>query len=151
MTDDIATSPESAVAPGVSTIGSEGVHEFIRYGFASTLALIVDGVLLWLLTESLGFSYLLSGALAFTAGLIVVYFLSVFWVFQKRIVKSTTAEFAIFALIGLVGLGFTEAILYVLTSLFGIYYLVSKIASVIVVFTWNFAARKWILFRTTYE
>jgi len=148
MTDDIATSPESSVAPGVSTIGSEDFHEFIRYGFASAIALFFDAGLLLLLTEYFGLSYLLSGALAFTAGLIVVYFLSVFWVFQKRIVKSTTAEFAIFALIGLVGLGFTEAVLYVLTSLFGIYYLVSKIASVIVVFTWNFAARKWILFRT---
>ena len=145
---EIVIPPEAETTPAISTIGSEGVHEFIRYGFASAIALIVDGVLLWLLTEFLGFSYLLSGAISFTAGLIVVYLLSVFWVFERRIVRSRAAEFAIFALIGLVGLAVNEAILYLFTSLFGVYYLISKIASVIVVFSWNFAARKWILFRT---
>ena len=144
---DIVTAPESESAPTVSTIGSEGLHEFIRYGFASAAALGVDTGLLWFLTEFAGFSYLLSGAISFTAGLIVIYFLSVFWVFADRVVQSRAAEFAIFALIGLVGLGFNEAILYVFTSFFGVYYLFSKVASVIVVFTWNFAARKWVLFR----
>lgn len=146
---DIATAPESQTTPALSSIGSEGFHEFIRYGVASLVALTADIGSLWLLTDIFGFSYLLSGALAFTIGLIAIYFLSVYWVFEKRAVGSRTAEFAIFALIGLVGLGFNEAILYVLTSLFGVYYLVSKIASVLVVFSWNFAARKWVLFRTT--
>lgn len=145
---DIVTAPESAPTSSLSAMGSVDLHEFIRYGFASAIALIVDGVLLWLLTEFLGFSYLLSGAISFTAGLIVVYLLSVFWVFERRLVRSRAAEFAIFALIGLVGLAFNEAILYLFTSLLGVYYLVSKVASVVVVFSWNFAARKWILFRT---
>lgn len=148
MDADIVTSPETETAPGVSTIGSEGLHEFIRYGFASAAALVLDTGLLWFLTDIAGLSYLLSGALSFTAGLILVYYASVYWVFAKRVVASRTAEFAIFALIGLVGLGFNEAILYLFTGIFGFYYLVSKIASVIVVFSWNFAARKWVLFRS---
>lgn len=148
MTDDIAIAPESASAPGVATMGSEALHEFIRYGVASVIALLTDVGLLWLLTDVFDFSYLLSGAIAFTAGLVVIYFLSIYWVFAERVVQSRAAEFAIFALIGLVGLGFNEAILYLFTSIFGFYYLISKIASVVVVFTWNFAARKYVLFRS---
>jgi putative flippase GtrA len=148
MVDDIATSPEAATAPGVSTLGSEGVHEFIRYFAASLAALAVDVGLLWFLTSVATLPYLLSGAIAFTIGLSVVYVLSVFWVFEARTVRNPVAEFAIFALIGLIGLGFNEAILYLFTAVFGVYYLISKIASVVVVFSWNFAARKWLLFRS---
>ncbi len=145
---DIVTAPESAITPGVSTIGSEGLHEFIRYVVASAIALLVDAGLLWLLTDIAQISYLLSGAVSFTAGLTIVYLLSVYWVFEARTVRSRGAEFLIFAVIGLVGLGLNEVILYILTSMFGVFYLFSKAASVVVVFSWNFAARKWILFRS---
>lgn len=64
---DIVTTPETETAPGVSTMGSEALHEFIRYGFASAAALGVDAGLLWALTDIAGFSYLLSGAISFTA------------------------------------------------------------------------------------
>lgn len=145
--NDLVSAPESQTAPAISTIGSEGVHEFIRYGFASATALSVDAGLIWFMTDFAGIPYLLSGGISFVVGLLVVYFLSVYWVFAKRAVQSRAAEFLIFTIIGLIGLGFNEAILYLGTSIFGFYYLISKIASVIVVFTWNFAARKWLLFR----
>lgn len=144
---DIVTSPESAVTPGISSIGSEGLHEFIRYVVASAIALAVDAGLLWLLTDFGQISYLLSGAVAFTAGLTIVYLFSIYWVFETRAVRSRGAEFLVFAIIGLIGLGLNEVILYILTSMFGLFYLFSKAASVVVVFSWNFATRKWILFR----
>lgn len=56
-----------------------------------------------------------------------------------------------FALIGLVGLGLNELVLWLLTGLLGVFYLTSKIASVALVFTWNFAARKWFLFSNTHH
>lgn len=144
---DIVTTPEAETTPALSTMGSEGLHEFIRYVVASAIALLVDAGLLWLLTDFGQISYLLSGAIAFTAGLTVVYLFSVYWVFEARAVESRSAEFLIFAMIGLVGLGLNEVVLYVLTGTFGLFYLVSKAASVVVVFSWNFAARKWLLFR----
>lgn len=144
---DIATSPEAAPTSTLSTLGAEGVHEFIRYFVASLIALGIDIGSLWLLTSVFAVPYLLSGALAFVLGLITVYFLSVRWVFSKRMVRNPHLEFALFALIGIIGLALNEAILWVLTGYFGFFYLLSKVASVIVVFSWNFAARKWLLFR----
>lgn len=146
---DIVTTPEAETSAAVSTIGSEGLHEFIRYFVASGIALTVDVGILWLLTSVLGVSYLVSGALAFAAGLVTIYVLSVFWVFSTRTLQSPATEFTVFALIGIVGLGLNELILYALTGLIGWHYLFSKVASVAVVFTWNFAARKWLLFRSS--
>jgi putative flippase GtrA len=144
---DITIAPESESSPSVSIIGSSGLHEFIRYFAASALALIADVGSLWLLTSVLGVPYLWSGAIAFLIGLSMVYVLSVRWVFEKRALHDWRAEFLVFALIGVVGLGLNELVLWLLTGYLGLFYLFSKAASVVVVFSWNFGARKWLLFR----
>lgn len=146
---DILTAPEAATAPSLEAAGSETLHEFIRYFVASGVALGVDVGSLWFLTSVLGVPYLYSGAIAFLLGLTVIYILSVWWVFEERALRDWKAEFVIFALIGIVGLGLNELVLWVLTGLFGLFYLFSKLASVVVVFTWNFFVRKFFLFRVS--
>ena len=56
-------------------------------------------------------------------------------------------EYSIFALICLAGLFYTEGIMFALTDLFGVHYLFSKIAATVIVFFWNFFAKKLILYR----
>lgn len=144
---DIATAPESATSPLVEGIGSPGTHEFIRYFIASAIALVVDAGSLYLLTDVAGLPYLYSGAIAFILGLTIIYVLSVTWVFDRRVLRDPKAEFLLFAVIGIVGLGINEAVLWVATDVIGLYYLISKVLSVIFVFSWNFGARKYALFR----
>jgi putative flippase GtrA len=143
---DIVTTPEAAPSATVSALGSQGMREFVRYFVSSALALVVDVGALFVLTSVLSVPYLYSGAVAFLAGLMVIYLLSIYWVFERRTVRNPAAEFIVFAVIGVVGLGINEAMLYTLTGLAGFYYLVSKIGSVCVVFAWNFLARKYLLF-----
>ena len=145
---DVVTTPEAAPSIALSSMGSEGLHEFIRYVVASAIALVLDIATLSFLTSVAGVPYLLSGAIAFLVGLTAVYFLSVRWVFAERTLSNPWAEFLLFAGIGVVGLMINEVILYVFTSLFGFFYLFSKMASVIFVFTWNFGVRKIFLFKT---
>jgi len=144
---DIATSPESESGSTVGVIGSRSTREFIRYVVASLIALVFDAGTLVLMTSFFGVSYLISGAIAFLLGLLVIYLLSVRWVFERRGTRSAIFEFVVFALIGVVGLGINEVILWILTGYLGFFYLISKIASVAVVFVWNFFARKHVLFR----
>ncbi|MBP9668973.1 MAG: GtrA family protein [Candidatus Pacebacteria bacterium] len=145
---DVVTTPEATPSVALSSMGSEGLHEFIRYVVASAIALVLDIATLSLLTSILGVPYLVSGAVAFLVGLTAVYILSVRWVFAVRALSNPWTEFLLFAGIGVVGLLINEAVLYLFTSVFGFFYLVSKIASVIFVFTWNFGARKIFLFKT---
>jgi len=144
---DIAVSPESHSGTTVSFLGSRGIGEFLRYLVSSLVALLADTGTLYLLTSIFDVPYLISGAIAFILGLIVIYVLSINWVFEMRGNRSPAMEFLVFGVIGIVGLGINEAILLLFTGFFGYFYLVSKIASVLVVFTWNFSARKWFLFR----
>lgn len=120
--------------------------QLFRYFFVGGAAFAVDFGLLWALTDWCGVHYLLSAALSFAAGLTVNYILSVRWVFNDHVLSSRIVEFAAFGLIGILGLGLNEAILWGATVMLGMHYLAAKIVSAIVVFLWNFLARKFLLF-----
>ena len=120
--------------------------QLIRYTFVGGGAFLVDFSLLYLLTDKVELNYLLSATIAFIVGLLVNYFLSIYWVFTNSITSNKLLEFLIFALIGGVGLLFTDLFMWIFTSIIGIYYLLSKIVTTIVVYLWNFFARKYIIF-----
>jgi putative flippase GtrA len=127
---------------------SDRLHiQFLRYVAVGGAAFVVDFTMLILLTELAGVHYLLSAGLAFCAGLLVNYALSIAWVFSSRMLRDRRAEFVIFALVGIAGLGLTELILLTGTEGLGLDYRLSKIVAVGVVLIWNFGARKFLLFR----
>jgi putative flippase GtrA len=121
--------------------------QMFRYLFVGAAAFIVDFLSLFILTEFFGIYYLISAAIAFILGLIANYFLSISWVFNKRTLKNRHFEFGVFAVIGIIGLGFNEVFIWFFTQDLQIYYLVSKIFAAIIILFWNFFARKFILFR----
>ena len=118
--------------------------QFLRYSLVGGAAFIVDAGTLWCLERFV--HYLAAAAIAFVAGLIVNYILSKLFVFTDK-VGSPTAEFITYAVIGVIGLGFTELLMYFFTDMLGIYFLLSKIITAALVLIWNFAARKIILYR----
>lgn len=120
--------------------------QLLRYFFVGGLAFAVDFCLLFALTSGFGIGYLISTAIAFLAGVTVNYLLSRAWVFPSRSLSNASVEFSVFALIGIVGLGITEGGMWCLTDVIGFHYLVSKVVVAIVVFFWNFVARKVLLF-----
>lgn len=121
-------------------------QQLLRYTVVGGLAFVVDFGSLFLLTEYAGLHYLLAAALAFMLGLTTNYLLSITWVFNERSLRSPAAEFLVFALLGVVGLGLNELLLFTLTGLFGLHYLGSKVIATGVTFAWNFLSRKFTLF-----
>lgn len=121
--------------------------QIVRYFVSGGVAFAVDAGLLYLLTEWAGLHYLYSSTISFSVGLVITYLFSIFWVFDNRSLKSKWAEFLIFVLIGVVGLLLTNFFLWVFTDKLGLYYLVSKVITTVLVFIWNFIAKKTLLFR----
>lgn len=120
-----------------------------RYLISGGTAFLIDTGLLALLTELFGQEHLLLWtAIAFLTGLLVTYLFSILWVFDNRSMKSRTAEVAIFVLIGVIGLGFTELLMWLFAQKAGLHYLLSKIITTVIVFIWNFMAKKLLLFRS---
>ncbi|MCI2122297.1 MAG: GtrA family protein [Bacteroidales bacterium] len=120
--------------------------QLFRYVFVGGTAFIVDYGVLALLNKALGVQYLLAAGISFILGLIANYMLSVTWVFNSKTLDNRYVEFAVFAVIGIVGLGLNELIMYLFTGKLGLDPLVSKLISTAIVFFWNFFARKIALF-----
>ena len=121
--------------------------QLLRYGFVGGVAFVADYGTLFLLTHYAGMHYLWSAAVAFAIGLTVNYLLSISWVFNRNRSAKPWVEFMVFTLIGVVGLGLNELIMYVATDLLSMHYMLSKLISTALVFCWNFFARKLIIFK----
>ncbi|MBO8438573.1 MAG: GtrA family protein [Bacteroidetes bacterium] len=121
--------------------------QFIRYIFVGGIAFIADYATLWCFTEYLHFHYLISASIAFIAGLAVNYILSTIWVFSKPVFSNKIVEFVLFGLIGVIGLVLNGIIMYLLTDKCGVHYMASKLVSTVTVFIWNFAARRFLLYK----
>jgi len=120
--------------------------EGIRYLAASALALGIDFGTYSGLIRLGGVHYLVAAPVGFGLGLAVIYGLSVRWVFGHRRLADARAEFALFALIGLAGMGMNQLVLYAAVERWALSYELAKLASAAIVFGFNFMLRKLLLF-----
>ncbi len=123
----------------MSTLG-----QFVRYAFVGGIAAAVDTGCLYMLHTRLGFHPLAAGAIGFTVGLATNYLICVAWVFEST--GRFKEEFALFSLIGIGGLLWTELILWLLVSCAGLPVLPSKAAALALVLVWNFGMRRRFVF-----
>lgn len=133
--------------------------QFFRSLFVGGAATLVDMGTLALLVECFDCNKIAAAVIAFIVGLAVNFIMSSFWVFKESNVNNKAAEFTVFAAIGVIGLGLNTLIIHLFDAyvsqyaIFGSlipqdkYYLVGKIAATVIVFIWNFFARKILLYR----
>ena len=102
--------------------------------------------LLYFLTEVIHVHYLWSAGISFSLGMLFIYFFSIYWVFDYRFYEKKRIELPIFMIIGIIGLLINQLGLYIITEFYGMYYMVSKLLVTGLVFSWNYLARKNMLF-----
>jgi putative flippase GtrA len=126
----------------VRALAAEGT----RYTAASAVALAVDFAVYVGLIRMAQVHYLLAAPIGFALGLATIYALSVRWVFWNRRVADRRLEFAIFAAIGLAGMGLNQLVVMGGVEWLSLSYEAAKLASAATVFAFNFASRKLLLF-----
>jgi putative flippase GtrA len=120
--------------------------EWLRYVAAGLLALVVDFGTYVGLIRLAGVHYLIAAPIGFALGLAIVYLLSVRWVFGYRRLADRRAEFALFALVGMVGMALNQGIIYTALQWMPGSYEIAKLISAGMVFCFNFISRKLLLF-----
>lgn len=116
--------------------------QLFRYIFVGGTAFAVDFFFLYFFSDICGIYYLISAIFSFIISVLVNYVMSTRWVFNQDNIENKVMEFNLFLLISTIGLVFTEILLYLFTDVLGLYYLISKIISAIIVLFWNFLARR---------
>jgi putative flippase GtrA len=137
----------AAADPGEAAGARQALGELARYFVASAIALGVDTGL-YALGLRLHLGYQVAAVLGFVGGLSVAYLISIRWAFRTRRLGNARIEFAVFAVIGVLGLLLTEALLWLQIDVLAVGPLPAKLVAACGVFLFNFGARKCVLFKT---
>ncbi len=116
-----------------------------KFGLVGLSGIVVNMVVLWYLTEFVGFYYLVSSLFAIELSILNNFFWNDFWTFKaggSHKLSSRWHRLISFHAVSAGGLVINMGILYLLTSVGGVYYLISNIIGILVGFGWNFMVNR---------
>jgi putative flippase GtrA len=100
-----------------------------------------------LLVNVFSVPYLLARFISYGLGTTVIYFFSIIWIFPSRNVSNQFLEYGSFMSVGIIGAAGNVLLLAFFTEIVGIYHLYGNIVSGMIIFSFNFFTRKFLLFR----
>jgi len=122
-----------------------------KYFGAAVLALGLDAGSLWFLTSYCGWDYLLAATTTFVGGGVLLYALSVRFVFGHRRTTKRAVELPSFIAIGLIGLVVNLLVIRIGVEMARLSLMHAKLAASMCSFGVNFAVRRILLFSTAAE
>jgi len=125
--------------------------ESSRYFGAAVLALGLDAGSLWFLTSYCGWNYLLAATTTFVGGGVLLYALSVSFVFNHRRTTKRTVELPSFVALGLAGLAVNLIVIRFGVEAVRLSLMHAKLAAAVCSFGVNFALRRVLLFSPAAE
>ena len=120
--------------------------QFFRYLFVGGFAFIVDYAASIVGVRVFGIYEVYATIISFILGLTANYILSTLWIFRNRRIEKKSYDFIAFAIIGVVGLLLKAGIVWFLTEVPHLIIEFSNPIATIIVFIWNFLARKYLLY-----
>jgi len=116
------------------------IHRAVKFMIVGFTGLIVNIGFLFFLTERVGLYYLLSGLVGIEASILSNYFLNDLWTFGdiKDNKYSRVSRLVRFHAVSATGILINLSTLYLLTTMWGIYYIIAEIVGIALAFTWNF-------------
>jgi len=123
-----------------------GRTQFIRFIITGGISAAIEFISLILLVEMIGVYYLYANIVAFITANIFNYFVSRTWIFENGKYSLHKEVIAFFSFAG-VGLLLNQFALWFLVSGFSIDYKISKIFAICIVVFYNFATKKFIVFK----
>lgn len=118
------------------------LKQIIKFCLTGGLCTVIDFGVLFVLTEQIGLSYIVSNIISVSLSTIMNYILSKCVVFNF---SNTFKNFMIFVIFSLIGLAINEGLMILCVDLLVVDYKVGKIAATGVVMCFNFITRKYLL------
>ena len=131
----------------IKKIIDKGNHktQILRYLVVAVIATVLDFIVFYILVNKFNLYYLIGAGFGFLMGLIINHILCISFVFDKR-KFNLEKEIRFLISIGGMGILFTLGLMFIFTDIFGIYYVISRVVTIVIVFFWNFLIRKYVLF-----
>jgi dolichol-phosphate mannosyltransferase len=116
-----------------------------KFGLVGISGIVVNMGVLWYLTEFVGLYYLVSSLFAIELAILNNFIWNDLWTFKSGASHKRSSRWhriISFHVVSAGGLVINMGILYLLTSVGGIYYLISNIIGILVGFGWNFMVNR---------
>lgn len=128
------------------------LKRIFSFQFIGWIGTLVNLALLWLFYDVLGWSLLISGALAIEAAIVHNYVWYYFWTWSDR-VDYTVRDFCVLlfkynVLTAFVDFVIRLSILWVLTEYFGVHYLISDIIGMCITPLFKYLVNDFYIFKT---
>jgi putative flippase GtrA len=118
------------------------IEQFAKFGVVGVIAFFIDFGVMVFLTEVFGINPIVSAAISFVVSVTFNYFASMRYVFTHKEGMSRRAEFAIFVVLSVIGLGINELVMWFGVDILVWNYMFVKICATAIVMFWNFFSRK---------
>lgn len=118
------------------------LKQIIKFCFTGGLCTVIDFGVLFVLTEQIGLSYVISNIISVSLSTIINYILSKVIVFNF---SNTLKNFIVFVILSIIGLAINEGLIILCVNVFIINYKIGKILATGVVMCFNYLTRKYML------
>ncbi len=141
--EKIATLTKSVLIKRTESVFTQA----FRFGIVGAVATIADWSTYGAATRVLHFHYLEGQVAGYTVGITVSFLLSIKWVFAARTLGNRALDFVAFALVGIIGLALTSLLMWIGVDKLRLFDLLAKAIATVLVFFWNFGARRILMFK----
>jgi dolichol-phosphate mannosyltransferase len=119
--------------------------KIFKFGLVGVSGIVVNMGFLWYLTEYVGLYYLLSSLFAIELSILNNFIWNDIWTFKyggSNKLTSRWQRLITFHVISAGGLAINWGVLYLLTSVVGVYYLIANLIGILLAFSWNFMVNR---------
>ena len=124
---------------------NKSLAQFIKFAVVGASGTVIDWVLYFLFTRSLGIYYLIAKIISFVIAALNNYIWNRVWTFKSK-EKKVIGEFIKFFVVSIVGLGLNTLIMYLTVGLLGWKDFYALVLATAIVMIWNFFANKFHIF-----
>jgi putative flippase GtrA len=120
---------------------------FVKFILSGGITALLDLLMLSVFREQLQWPYWLSINVAFIIAVLVNFSLQRFWAFAERDLHATHVQFVRFFLVALWNLAMNNFIMFVLTTVFGLWYLGAQALTIGLLAIVNFVLYRYFVFK----
>lgn len=126
-------------------ITQKTLAQFGKYLVTGGISAGTEFSLLILLTEYFKLWYITSNSIAYSSGFVISFLMNKYWSFNSR--ENFGRQLAMYGVLFFINLGLSTALMYLLTSVLGILYIISKIFVMGLIVLWNFLLYKKVIYK----
>lgn len=116
--------------------------QIFKFGIVGVVATVIDFIFLYVFSEVCHLPIIVANTLSFVISVIYNYWASLTFVFDVKANKDKRKQFIVFVIFSIMGLVINNLLVYIITDVLGVYYMLSKVVATLVVMVFNFVTRK---------